>query len=146
MITPTRILLPSVSPWPSGGILTPIGNPAGDMLLTAVRLNAPGGARVGVWLLTTAGITTMIGETNLPGKDNFGSAVADERGNVYLVAIEADPPPASGSTQKAYLYTSFPSAIPPFTRAGGGAVDPVARAQLAQHETRLDAIARDAVG
>jgi hypothetical protein len=144
MVIPTRVLLSAVAPFPVGCVLTAVGNPAGDMLLTSVRSSAPGGARVGVWLLTKAGATTLIGETNLPGKDNSGGAVADEFGNVYLVAIEADPPPAPGSSEKAYLYT-FPLAIPPFTRAGG-VVDALARDTLIKLDARLDRIASGASG
>lgn len=132
----TRTLLPIVTPFPANCTLTPVGDPAETMLLCAVRLSAPGGARAAVWALPRNGALRFIGESEGMGKDNSACAVAYEDGTVRMAVIEADAG-GSGTTQKQYVY-DFPNAIPPFTRGGGGTVDATARAGVAALDARLD--------
>lgn len=112
--------------------------------LGVVHMPTPGTSEIAytaAYLVDSAGRATKLGQSEPYGKDIAVSVVI--RGLVFELWVTEPPPYGSGAASQMHRY-DFPIGLG--TPAGTGTVDSVARAQLANHETRLDRIAAGAAG
>lgn len=132
----TRIVVPTVAPWPAKVVAVPIGDAAETTLVTVLHLGVPT-PYVETYLMTRAGAFQSIGRSEPIGKDDSGAAVAYRDGTVRLVASEADPIAGSPGSSSDLTYYDFPGAAP-LPAGGASATDATARAQIAVLDARLD--------